>query len=460
MKPHFVEKDGITVAFFPDTLRFYEINKLTRNVMKDIIEGINKEHTMEQFSCDDKSYESLKKVIDENCNCGWGHNKKQNDKGVVNSGKEEVNILKKLVINITNVCNLACKYCYANGGNYCSEECMMSEDTIIKALDVFYGHYDNIENIQIFGGEPTLNPQGIEVIGKYVQEKFKDEEKEKTKLGMVSNGTVMDEKLLEIIKKYNIHVTVSLDGPESVNDKMRIFKNGKGTGRVVGDNIMRLRKFTGEPSCIESTYNRVHEEMGVKIKDIIKYGKEEFGIEHFHITPVSGNEDDEFILSNRDEFVKSVSDLMGENSGDIPINDLISTVINILKKKQVCKYLCEAGLVLLSVSVNGDVYPCFMLIDQQEYKMGNIYEDDLFLSKKYNEIKTKLINFSKFNDERCKNCFNNTICHGCIGSNYFETGNIHRQSEVNCEMHKRITEEVIVELVKKMRRSQQYTEVQ
>jgi uncharacterized protein len=64
--------------------------------------------------------------------------------------------LYRLVFNISNSCNLDCKYCYANGGNYKSSEKLMNKEIAKKIIDEFFTFFDDIENIQFFGGEPLI----------------------------------------------------------------------------------------------------------------------------------------------------------------------------------------------------------------------------------------------------------------------------------------------------------------
>lgn len=442
MKPHFIEMDNIIVIFFPDTLKFYEISSITKKIIMDIINGVYREKISIKYDISNEEYDNIKNILDNNV-C-------RQVRSIIDIKEKG---LKKLVINISNICNLSCKYCYAHGGKYNSSENIISKEKIKKILDVFYEKYEYIENIQIFGGEPTLNLDGIEAIGKYVEDRFREHNSgTKTKLGIVSNGTVANERLINLINRYNIHITVSLDGPEIVNDKMRVFNDGSGTEKYISENIKLLKEKTGEPSSIEATYNRGHEDYKIKIRDIIEYGKNSYGINNFHITPVSGDKESFYSLLTRQEFVNSVSELMGENNdSNLPVHDMIKHVVGTLKNKKICQHLCEAGLSILAVSTKGDVYPCFMLIDQDKYNMGNIYDSDLFSSSKFLEIQNELSRFSKFEYSKCRNCFNNTICHGCIGSNYFETGNIYEQSDDNCDMYKQITEKVIVELVKNIK---------
>ena len=75
---------------------------------------------------------------------------------------------------LTNHCNLACDYCYADEGSYGCEGAFMSKDII---SDTFHGLYEvyksNIEkkcphifeiNSVCFGGEPLLYVEGLQTV--------------------------------------------------------------------------------------------------------------------------------------------------------------------------------------------------------------------------------------------------------------------------------------------------------
>ena len=68
---------------------------------------------------------------------------------------------------------MGCKYCYANGGNYCSSEGVMKVETAKATLDTFLKRYRNIRIIQFFGGEPTFNLDIIEFVCKYLKKNLK-----------------------------------------------------------------------------------------------------------------------------------------------------------------------------------------------------------------------------------------------------------------------------------------------
>ena len=72
---------------------------------------------------------------------------------------ENNNGLKALCLHIAHGCNLACEYCFASKGDYCTGNKLMSEDVALRAVDFLARHSGNRENIEIdfFGGEPLIN---------------------------------------------------------------------------------------------------------------------------------------------------------------------------------------------------------------------------------------------------------------------------------------------------------------
>ena len=87
-----------------------------------------------------------------------------------------------------------------------------------------------------------------------------------------------------------------------------------------------------------------------------------------------------------------------------------------------------------------------MLTDIEKFKIGSVYDPEVLGGIQYKNIINKLESFSKFKGSKCENCFNNKICTGCIGSNYFKTGDINDTKEDDCIMYRSITEKVILEL--------------
>ena len=127
----------------------------------------------------------------------------------------------------TEKCNLNCSYCFESRKN-----------TTIEKSDLFSILDQNASSyIDIFGGEPlTEIDLVIDLIEKVRSDKYLSED---AKLSLVdslkhhiSNGTLI-KKNLEKIKKYDMIMQISIDGPEEINDANRVYADGRGSFKDV-----------------------------------------------------------------------------------------------------------------------------------------------------------------------------------------------------------------------------------
>ena len=155
------------------------------------------------------------------------------------SNDETINIeLKRIQIMVSSICNLNCIYCYANGGNYGYKEEIMRYEVADKIIEFIKKNIDSVSEIDFFGGEPII---GYKIII-YICDKLK-EENLKLNYTMVSNLTMLPEEFISYIKRYNISITVSLDGPKEITDYLRLPKSGSdSTYEKVKNNIERLSR--------------------------------------------------------------------------------------------------------------------------------------------------------------------------------------------------------------------------
>lgn len=435
MKVHFIKKtEDSYVMFLCESLRFFTVSTVVKELAQDILNGVPKEESLQKFNAAGEAYDRLKETL--------------YSAPVEEVTKKSEDSLYKLTLNVTNKCNLNCKYCYANGGNYCSAEGMMDIATAKAAIDLFYSKYKRISFIQFFGGEPLLNEETIRFACQYITELHEAGRIDTLpKFGTISNGTIYSEKLAETINKYDISLTFSIDGPEQIHNGMRVYKDGVGSFQNVKDCIEKYAKHKIKPNMVEATYNSCHEANGYSVIDTIKFIKDEMGIANIHITPVSGDEN--YNLQSRDSFVDSVEESfreMSENKKDYSYS-FIQRIVRALKTRRANKYHCEAGISEFSVSCRGDVYPCFMFTDIEEFCMGNVFDSTpVFDNPKFMKLQDSFESFNKYEYAKCKDCFNNRICFGCLGSNYFNCNDIFCTSDDDCEMEKRMTEKVLIAL--------------
>ena len=77
--------------------------------------------------------------------------------------KKRPTVVKALCLHIAHDCNLACRYCFAEEGEYHGRRALMSYEVGKAALDFLIANSGNRRNLEVdfFGGEPTLNFQEV-----------------------------------------------------------------------------------------------------------------------------------------------------------------------------------------------------------------------------------------------------------------------------------------------------------
>lgn len=147
--------------------------------------------------------------------------------------------ISSFVFKIASRCNLDCTYCYEyNMGDTTWQDMpkVMSVDVArlaaVRILEHCRAHDFNNIDISLHGGEPLA--VGRDHLAALVQAiRSVLEPHCRLAIGMQTNGVLLDERMLEVITREKLSVGVSLDGPPAVNDKARIYRDGRGSGRQV-----------------------------------------------------------------------------------------------------------------------------------------------------------------------------------------------------------------------------------
>ena len=127
---------------------------------------------------------------------------------------------KKIMLLLTEECNLNCVYCY----EHFKSKRKMSFDTARSILDNFYSSSKPGDTvlIEVFGGEPFTNFELIKQIDDYVMTMYGDRN---TFFETTTNGTLVHGEVQEWLKerKERYMVSLSLDGTETMQNKNRPF---------------------------------------------------------------------------------------------------------------------------------------------------------------------------------------------------------------------------------------------
>ena len=145
-------------------------------------------------------------------------------------------------------CNLACSYCYEGNGekhenpkiNVINEKFIQAKEKIIQFIDELYEYnHEGFTKIIWHGGEPTLIKYSL------LDEIMKDQANkghDNVVWSMQSNGTLLTQSYIDVLKENKVSVGISLDGLREQHDRYRRFKNGNPTFDVIINNIHRLQE--------------------------------------------------------------------------------------------------------------------------------------------------------------------------------------------------------------------------
>jgi uncharacterized protein len=286
-----------------------------------------------------------------------------------------------------------------------------------------------------FGGEPTLFPDTIEEVCKFITRKRRDGALIKApSFTMVTNGTLINDRIAEIVSKYHIYVTISIDGPACINDKLRVDSQEKGVFDTVSTGIEILKKWGVDVRLIEATYTVLHKESGYSREQIKEYLSSTFGVKNILVA------DCEEIASSHGYACDDVQDIIefAMNNADDSIKARLIRSMN--SKRRYFECSCEGGFGNLSITPGGDIYPCHAYLGHEEYLLARFMHNKyLFDENVYDVLKKG----SKTNT-RCEKCWARVYCSICPAI----IGLAEQSLNFMCQVEKEAIKEMILKYTK------------
>lgn len=150
------------------------------------------------------------------------------------------------VVKIHSRCNLACDYCYMYemaDQSWLSQPKVMTRAVFEKSCRDIREHADRHSlravDIVFHGGEPLLaGKNALEFFARTARTVL--EPSIEVRLGMQTNGVLIDDEFLGICDRWNVRIGVSLDGSERGHDRHRLNRRGEGSYRQVTAGLARL----------------------------------------------------------------------------------------------------------------------------------------------------------------------------------------------------------------------------
>ncbi len=334
---------------------------------------------------------------------------------------------KSVVLKLGTDCNLRCKYCYVP---HTGKE--LSLETVEKLFDELMTDNPFMVDCCFHGGEPLFYMSKIRSIIELLESKPYAKQ---LRFSCQSNGTLLNKKTLDFIEEHNVSIGISIDGPQSVNDSLRVFPDGSGSFDAImkGIKLLRERNIGFSVLSVLTDHNAKYvcdtlqflKEQHISIVDFkpcFKTGKDTEGLSKEMYAKTMIDIIDWLIEHNTEESKSIVREV--EVYTNLVMHD--ENLSGCYDCRSMCDMMnCGAGRDHITVDVDGSVYVCDRLYGHKEYVLGNVNSDslesimqnkmiDVFLDRKISCI------------PECEQCDENRVCFlGCPATNILQKGNLH-----------------------------------
>ena len=289
-----------------------------------------------------------------------------------------------MTLNVAQVCNLRCKYCFAIAGTYDGAG-IMSQEVARAVVDMLMRRSGEEKRVSIlfFGGEPLLNMEAVSCVIEYAREQAKAYGKS-VGFFMITNGVKLTPQNVDYLVQQGVRIEISIDGPAEVHDLCRVFADGRGSYKQVEAGARALIERSRWPVAANATLTRHHPRLkeivahfeslgfvgsGIKLCELIEKQEDLFDMA---LTP-------EDIVALQEDIREYVHDLIAQDEFTPAFSNVLGfrQFVKQLANRQARIVNCGVGRYLISVSANGDVYPCYTLIGVKNYRLGNVLAGSL-----------------------------------------------------------------------------------
>jgi len=280
-------------------------------------------------------------------------------------------------------CNLKCDYCFylEKEGLFPERENFRMPDNVLSAFIEQYIDAQPAGEAEFVwqGGEPTL--LGIDFFRKVIDLQHRYKKDRKIRNCLQTNGVLLNNEWCEFLKKHDVLVGISLDGPKDVHDLYRRDRNGKGSFDRVMQGLELLKKHDVKCNVLACAAK----ETAKKPLEVYRFLKDN-GVRYIQFTAVVERES----VSPRSKVAGWTVD--PEDYGDFLIGIFDEWIRNDVGKifvmnfewalnawagkgAPICIFSQKCGRSLV-IEHNGDVYSCDHYV-YPRHKLGNVLETGL-----------------------------------------------------------------------------------
>ncbi len=347
-------------------------------------------------------------------------------------------LVKSLCLMTAHDCNMRCKYCFGDTGEYGGERQLMSEEVGRAAVDYIISHSGLRKHCEIdfFGGEPLINMPLVKAVTEYVRKREKETGKE-FKLTLTTNGLALNDDNIKWLNDNNISLVLSTDGRKETHDNMRPDCGGQPTYDKIMKNFRKcVDARNGENYYMRGTYTAENLDFTEDVKAMADAGFDILSMEPVVLKDSPYALTDDMlpeIFAEYDRLTEFYLKRHREGKGFF----FFHFNMDLSNGPCVAKRLagCGSGHEYYAVAANGDLYPCHQFVGRKKYKLGDVFND---LDDGAEEITSYFRESHVLNKEKCRDCWAKFFCSGgCHANADLFNGDIRIPYETGCAIQKK-----------------------
>ena len=351
--------------------------------------------------------------------------------------KKRKTVVKALCLHIAHDCNLGCRYCFAEEGEYHGRRALMSLEVGKQALDFLVANSGNRRNLEVdfFGGEPTMNFDVVKELVRYGRS-LEEPHNKNFRFTLTTNGVLLNDDIMEFANQEMANVVLSIDGRKEVNDYMRPTRNGKGSYDLIVPKFQKFAELRNQTNYyVRGTFTHHNLDFSEDVIHLADLGFKQISVEPVVAPPEEPyairEEDLPQLLEEYDKLAKEIIKREKEGRGF----NFFHFMIDLTQGPCVAKRLsgCGSGTEYLAVTPWGDLYPCHQFVGMDEFKLGDVWQ-----GVQAEEIRDEFKLCNVYAKEKCRNCFARFYCSGgCAANSYNFHGSILDAYDIGCELQKK-----------------------
>jgi len=313
-------------------------------------------------------------------------------------------------LNIAQSCNLSCTYCYADEGRFHGKPQFMPVEVALQAIDrLIDGAAGRRVTVGFIGGEPFLNREMLHRGVEYARERGRARGCA-VGFSVTTNGTLLREDDVRLLRENGFAVSVSLDGAAGLNDRHRRTRDGNSGFEQA---MQALRPLLANPGkariAARATITRDDLRVAERVESLAEAGFAEIGV-----SPLRTGPDSSLVLRDGDwapllqEMIRASEKewLRVRRGGSFRFSNL-AIALKQLHAGSAKPLPCGSAANYVSVSAQGGYFTCHRTIDDEKFSLGTTGAG---LSQARRETFLRARHVDR--QEPCRTCWARYLCGG------------------------------------------------